>query len=446
MRKDCLREIKNKDHQMSQYLDFVDWGHRPAKTDMICLFRLTPAANISFNEAVGRVASESSNGTWTELTTLKPHIRKIRARAFWHNKDMVKIAYPIELFENGSMPQLYSSVVGNIFGMKALEGLRLLDIEFPKDYVKSFKGPQFGIEGIRKYMKVYDRPFTATVPKPKVGMTSEEHAECGYEAWVGGVDFLKDDENLTDQVFNRFEKRVKLCAKMRDKAEKFTGEKKDYFINCTAETNEMIRRAKFAQNYDFKYVMIDMVTSGWSGLQTLRNHCQDSKQAIHAHRAMHATFTRNPLHGVSMLTLAKCAKLVGVDNIHIGTVVGKLVSPKDEVMILEHECEDPEMYEQLKQKVLHQNWFGMKPMIPVSSGGLHPGLIPYVLDLLGKDCCLQLGGGIHGHPRGTREGAKAFRQAIEAYQQGVSLQYFAEKNENTALKEALDHFGDTRPI
>lgn len=431
---------------MSQYLDFVDWNYKPSKTDLICLFRVTPAHGISFNEAVGRVASESSNGTWTELTTLKPHIRKIRARAFWHSKDLVKIAYPIELFELGSMPQLYSSVVGNIFGMKALEGLKIMDINFPDVYIKSFKGPQFGLEGIRKYMKVYDRPLTATVPKPKVGMTSEEHAKCGLDAWTGGVDFLKDDENLTDQVFNRFEKRVKLCAKMRDKAEKITGEKKDYFINCTAETNEMIRRAKFAKNYDFKYVMIDMLTSGWSGLQTLRDHCQDSKQAIHAHRAMHSTFTRNPLHGVSMNVLAKCGRLVGVDNIHIGTVVGKLVSPKDEVMVLEHECEDKNIAEDIKNGVLNENWLNIKKVIPVSSGGLHPGLVPYVLDLLGKDCCLQLGGGIHGHPNGTKEGAKAFRQAIDAYLNGESLAYYANKPENSALKIALEHFGKERPV
>jgi len=431
---------------MSQYLDFVDWNYQPSKTDLICLFRVTPAHNISFDEAVGRVASESSNGTWTELTTLKPHIRKIRARAFWRQKDLVKIAYPIELFELGSMPQLYSSVVGNIFGMKALDGLRILDIDFPNVYVKSFKGPQFGIDGIRKYMKVYDRPFTATVPKPKVGMTTEEHAQTGLNAWTGGVDFLKDDENLTDQNFNRFDKRVKLCAKMRDKAEKITGEVKDYFINCTAETNEMIKRAKFAKNYDFKYVMVDMLTSGWASLQTLRNHCQDSKQAIHAHRAMHATFTRNPFHGVSMLVLAKCAKLVGVDNIHIGTVVGKLVSPKSEVMVLEHELEDSSIHEQLAQGVLQQKWFGMKPMIPVSSGGLHPGLVPYVLDLLGKDCCLQLGGGIHGHPQGTYEGARALRQAIDAYNQNISLKYAATKPENVSLKVALEKFGEERPI
>ena len=431
---------------MSQYLDFVDWNYKPSKTDLICLFRVTPAAGISFEEAVGRVASESSNGTWTELTTLKPHIRKIRARAFWRNKDIVKIAYPIELFELGSMPQLYSSVVGNIFGMKALDGLRLMDINFPDVYMKSFKGPQFGLEGIRKYMKVYDRPLTATVPKPKVGMTTEEHAKVGFDAWTGGVDFLKDDENLTDQKFNRFEKRVKLCAKMRDKAEKITGEVKDYFINCTAETNEMIRRAKFAKNFDFKYVMIDMVTSGWSGLQTLRDHCQDSKQAIHAHRAMHATFTRNPLHGASMLTLAKCGRLVGVDNIHIGTVVGKLVSPKSEVMVLEHEMEDTKIGEDIKNGVLNENWLKIKRVIPVSSGGLHPGLVHYVLDLLGKDCCLQLGGGIHGHPLGTYEGAKAFRQALEAHRQDLTLSYYAQKPENKALRVALEKFGEERPV
>ncbi len=429
---------------MSQYLDFIDWDYKPSKTDLICLFRVQPAKNISFNEAVGRVASESSNGTWTQLTTLKPHIRRIRARAFWHKQDLVKIAYPIELFELGSMPQLYSSVAGNIFGMKALENLRLMDINFPDVYLKSFRGPQFGIDGVRKFMNVYGRPFTATVPKPKVGMTSEEHAQVGYEAWVGGVDFLKDDENLTNQAFNRFENRVKLCAKMRDMAEKITGERKDYFINVTAETNEMIRRAKFAKNYDFKYVMIDMLTAGWAGLQTLRNYCQESKQAIHAHRAMHAAFTRNPLHGVSMNVLAKCGRLVGVDNIHIGTVVGKLVSPKSEVMELDHEMEDSTIIEDIKNGIMNEDWLNIKRVMPVSSGGLHPGLVHYVLDLLGRDCCIQLGGGIHGVPGGTLVGAQALRQAIEAYNEGLSLDYYAETHSSLGI--ALKHFGQQRPV
>jgi len=430
----------------SPYLDFIDFEYTPKKTDVVCLFRFEPKLGISQEEAIGRIASESSNGTWTELTTQKPHIRKIRARAFHLSGDLVKIAYPIELFELGSMPQIYSSVVGNIFGMKALENLRLEDIQYPKIMVDSFPGPQFGIQGVRKFMKVKLRPLTATVPKPKVGMTTEEHAKVGYDAWTGGLDFLKDDENLTNQKFNRFDNRVKLCAKMRDKAEKETGEVKDYFVNVTAETKEMLRRAKLAHDYNFKYVMCDIMTAGWAGLQTLRDFTQDTKQAIHAHRAMHAVMTRNPKHGVSMQVIADSARLVGVDNIHIGTVVGKLVSPPEEVLSLENEMRSMEIEEAFRLGTLSQKWYNIKQVFPVSSGGLHPGIIPDVLKILGNNCVLQLGGGVHGHPNGTKEGAKAFCQAIEATMNHIPLEEFAKQKENSALRIALKHFGHAKPI
>nr|VDD88794.1 RuBisCO long chain, Form III-b [uncultured archaeon] len=431
---------------MSHYLKFVDLNYKPGKDDLICLFYFEPAPGMSTKEAIGRIAAESSNGTWseTQLGTL-PHIMKIRARAFKIKGNYVHVAYPLDLFELGSIPQLLSSVAGNIFGMKAMKNLRLMDITFPKKYVQSFKGPQFGIEGIRKFMKIYNRPLTATVPKPKVGMTTEEHAKVGYEAWVGGVDLLKDDENLTDQNFNKFDARVKLCAKMRDKAEKETGEKKDYLINVTAETNEMLRRAKLAHDYGFKYIMADIVTTGFAGLQTLRNFTEDTKQAIHAHRAMHATFTRNPKHGLSMLFLAKLARLVGVDNLHIGTVIGKLVGTKDEVLMLEHEIEhqlEPDF--KTHEHILCQDWYNLKSVLATSSGGLHPGLIPQIIKMLGKDICVQLGGGIHGHPNGTRIGAKALRQAIEATMKRIPLKEYSKSHKE--LETALQKWGSERPI
>ena len=59
--------------------------------------------------------------------------------------NVAKIAYPIELFEPSNMPNILSSVAGNVFGLKALKNLRLLDIEFPKQILSSFKGPAFGI-------------------------------------------------------------------------------------------------------------------------------------------------------------------------------------------------------------------------------------------------------------------------------------------------------------
>jgi ribulose-bisphosphate carboxylase large chain len=424
---------------MSQYLDFVDLKYKPKKTDLIVLFRVEPAKGMSKKEAIGRIAAESSNGTWTTLSTLKPHIRKIRARAYDFKGPYVKVAYPLELFELGSIPQLMSSIAGNIFGMKAVDNLRIIDIQFPEKYIKSFKGPQFGMEKIRKYMKIKDRPMIATVPKPKVGLTTKEHTKVIYDSWIGGVDFAKDDENLTSQNFNRFEARVKSAAKARDKAEKETGEKKDYFINVTAETNEMIRRARIVKKYGFKYIMVDIMTVGWAGLQTLRNETQKLKLAIHAHRAFHAAVDRNPKHGITMLALAKLSRLIGVDNIHIGTVIGKLVGDRKEVL----EIKDGIVKNKVKSP-LPQNWHNLKDTIPVSSGGLHPGLMPQIIKMMGKDIVLQAGGGIHGHPKGSMAGAKSIRQSIDASLKGIPLKQYAKTHKE--LQEAMIKWEMERPI
>lgn len=399
---------------------------------------------MSIKEAIGRVASESSNGTWTTLSNLKPHIRKIRARAFEIKKEYVKIAYPIELFELGSVPQLLSSFAGNVFGMKAVNNLRLEDVYFPKVLLKSFRGPEFGINRLRKMFKVSKRPLTVSVPKPKVGMTTEEHCNVADDVWSGGVDFLKDDENLTDQKFNRFERRANKCFRLRDKIEKRTGERKGYLINVTAETSEMLARAKLVHDLGGEYVMIDVLTAGFASFQTLREFCHDHKMAIHVHRAMHASMTRNPKHGISMLTLAKFIRLVGGDSLHIGTVIGKLVGKKDDVLMLEREVEH-DVGDNFRNglHVLNQNWYNIKPSFAVSSGGLHPGLVPQIMSMLGNDIMIQLGGGIHGHPNGSKSGAIALRHSIDAVMNNISLIDYAKKS--SELSMALEKWGYIRP-
>ncbi|MEM4725224.1 MAG: type III ribulose-bisphosphate carboxylase, partial [Candidatus Hadarchaeum sp.] len=354
------------------YLDFVDLDYRPSGAELVALFRVEPARGISMPEAVGRVASESSIGTWTKLTTMTPEKRRLMAKAFDISKPWVKVAYPAELFEPGNMPQVLSSIAGNIFGMKAIESLRLEDVSFPPSLVKSFPGPQFGISGIRRIFGVKDRPLTVSVPKPKVGMSSEEHASAGYEAWSGGLDLLKDDENLSSQSFNQFERRARLSFKMRNKAEKETGERKSYLINITAETREMLRRARMVKSLGGEYVMVDILTTGWAAVQTLRDECERLGLALHAHRAFHAAFTRNPKHGMSMRVVAKVARLQGVDQLHVGTVVGKLESPKEEVLALKETITSDRVNG--SDGFLPQDWCGLRPVFPVSSGGLHPGL------------------------------------------------------------------------
>ena len=401
------------------YVDFVDLKYEPKETDVICTFYVEPEG-ISMKEAAGGVAAESSIGTWTELTTVKPYVKKLAAYVFSIEENIVKIAYPIELFESGNMPNILSSVSGNVFGLRALKNLRLNDIHIPSKIVKSFKGPKFGIAGIRKLLKVYDRPFVGTIIKPKLGLKTNDHARVAYEAWVGGCDIVKDDENLSSQKFNSFEGRVVKTLDSRDKAEEETGEKKVYMVNITAETEEMLRRAEYVLDHGGEYVMVDILTCGFSTLQTLRE--RDFKLVIHAHRAGHAAFTKNPKHGISMQVIAKVARIIGVDQLHVGTVVGKMFETREEVV---------ENIEALKM-----DWDGLKPVLPVASGGLHPRLIPALIDFFGKDFVIQAGGGIHGHKNGTAAGATAMRQAVDATLKGVALNEYAKthKELGTALQ------------
>ena len=183
-------------------------------------------------------------------------------------------------------------------------------------------------------MKVHGRPLTGAVPKPKIGFTAKEHAEIGYETWMGGFDFVKDDENLTSTSFNRFDDRVKFMTKLRDKAEKETGEKKSAFLNITADTETMKKRADLLAENGWNYAMIDVVVAGTASVMTMRDYCSDLGLAIHAHRAMHATFDRNKKHGLTMQFLAKVMRLIGVSQIHTGTAIGKLVGTKKEAMVL----------------------------------------------------------------------------------------------------------------
>ena len=295
------------------------------KGDLVCAFYLEPAKGVSFEEAAQAVASESSIGTWTTLATLSSKMkRELHARVFKldKKKGLALIAYPISLFEEGSIPQLMSSIGGNIFGMKEVANLKLLDINFPNRYIRSFPGPKFGIPGVRKLLKVPKRPLIGTIVKPKIGLNEKQHARVAEQAWLGGCDIVKDDENLTSMRFNKFEKRVEETLKLRDKAELLTGEKKIYMPNVTAPFVDMIKRAKFVKEQGCEYAMVDILSVGWGALQDLRD--ADFNLVLHAHRAGHAAFTRSEKHGISMLVIGKLCRLIGLDQLHVGAIVGKM--------------------------------------------------------------------------------------------------------------------------
>jgi len=414
-------------------LDFVNLKYKP-HNDLICLFKIKPARGLDMKKAANTVALESSVGTWTSVKQMD-YVKKLRAQVFSIKGNQIKIAYPQELFEYDNIPNILSSIAGNIMGMKAVKSIRLEDISFPKKILKSFVGPKYGIAGVRKILKIKKRPLVGTIIKPKLGLNTKHHAQSAYESWVGGCDIVKDDENLSNQKFNVFEERIARSLEKMHKAQEETKEKKGYLVNVTAETKEMIKRAQLVEDLGGNYVMVDVITAGWAAVQTLRE--AGFKMAIHAHRAMHAAFDRNPEHGISMMVLADFARLAGVDQLHIGTGIGKLEGDIEDIEDLAEEISMKDV--KATHKRLSQKWGRIKSVFPVSSGGLHPGHIPFLVHHLGKDIIIQAGGGVHGNKLGTKAGATAMRQAVEAVMKKQTLRKYSKSHKE--LKQALDQWG-----
>ncbi len=409
------------------YEDFLNLDYTPADSDLVCTFHIDPAEDMDMEAAASRVASESSNGTWAELQ-VEGGITDLSATTFAIDGNTIQVAYPDELFEDGNMAQVLSCIAGNIMGMKAVDRIRLLDCEWPEALTTSFPGPQFGTSVRNEIFDVGDRPITATVPKPKVGLSTDQHAKIGYEAWMGGLDLLKDDENLTDQAFNPFQDRLTESLSYRDDAQDETGEKKSYLINITADANTMLERADMVVEQGCEYVMVDVVTTGWAAVQAVRERCEELGLAIHAHRAMHAAFDRLEDHGVSMRVIAQITRLCGADQLHTGTAdLGKLANEDTEGI----------------NEWLYSDLYGMNDVLPVASGGLHPGLVPELIRREGSNIAIQAGGGVHGHPDGTRAGAAALRQAVDASVAGTPIEEYAE--DHPELKTALDKWGTETP-
>ncbi len=423
-------------------MNYVNLDYKPNNDDLIAMYYVEKSSECKdLEQACEEIAKESSIGTWTEIATLSADIAKrLKPSAFYIDADnnVVKIAYTKELFEADNLPQILSAIAGNIFGMKVLKHLRLLDISFPKSIVSAYKGPKFGIEGIRKLTKIEKRPLLGTIVKPKVGLNEIEHANVCGQAWSGGLDIVKDDENLTSMSFNKFEKRIEETLKIRDNVENETGEKKIYMPNITAPLTTMKKRADFVIEHGGEYIMLDILTVGFSALQEIREYLNDKNVVIHAHRAMHAAITRNKKHGMTMLALAKLMRLIGMDQLHTGTVVGKMEGGRQEVVEINKTITEQKIVGN-NLTMLDQDWYSVKPALPVASGGLSPLHIPELVEILGKDMVYQFGGGCHGHPDGTEAGARAIRQSISSVLEGYDLIEYAK--DHIELARALEKWG-----
>ena len=404
-------------------MGYWDATYSVKDTDILALFRITPQPGVDPVEATAAVAGESSTATWTVVwTDLLTACDIYRAKAY--RVDPVPntpdqffgyIAYECELFEEGSLANLTASIIGNVFGFKAVKALRLEDMRIPHSYLKTFQGPATGVIVERERLNNFGRPLLGATVKPKLGLSGRNYGRVVFEGLKGGLDFLKDDENINSQPFMRWRERFLYVQEGITRACAATGEVKGSYMNMTAGTmDEVIARGEYAKELGTVIVMIDLVM-GYTAIQSAAYWARKNDMILHLHRAGNSTYARQKNHGINFRVICKWMRMAGVDHIHAGTVVGKLEGDPLMVKGFYNTLLDVTTDINLPQGLFFaQDWASLRKCLPVASGGIHCGQMHMLLNYLGDDVVLQFGGGTIGHPDGIQAGATANRVALEA--------------------------------
>jgi ribulose-bisphosphate carboxylase large chain len=420
-------------------MGFWDPFYLIADTDVLALFRCTPQPGIDPIEAAAALAGESSTATWTVVwTDMLTASDYYRAKAY--RVDSVPgstdtffcyVAYDVDLFEEGSIANLTASIIGNIFGFKAVKALRLEDMRLSCAMLKTYQGPATGLIVERERLDKFGRPLIGATIKPKLGLSGKNYGRVVYEGLKGGLDFLKDDENINSQPFMRYRERFLFSMEGVNSAVAATGEVKGHYLNVTAATMEdMYERAGFAASLGSIIIMIDLVI-GYTAIQSMAYWCRKNDVILHLHRAGNSTYSRQKNHGMNFRVICKWMRMAGVDHIHAGTVVGKLEGDPLMVKGFYKTLLETETWFSLTEGLFFsQDWASLRRCVPVASGGIHCGQMHQLIYYLGDDAVYQFGGGTIGHPDGIQEGATANRVALEfivlARNEGVDYFRFGE--------------------
>lgn len=384
------------------------------------------------------LAVEQSTGTWTPVPAESKEVRERflgRVIGVYETpsyqiglpKDIgqrnfiIRIAFPYKNFGT-QFAMLLSTVIGNI----ASSGkLKLVDLEFPKSFLEDFRGPKFGVQGIRDILDVQDRPILNNMIKPCTGLDAKTTAKLAYEAAVGGVDIVKDDELIADPPHAPLIERVKYIMEALRKADEEKGEKTLYAFNITDRTEKLQENAYKAIEHGANCLMVNYMTVG---LDATRMLTEDEKinVPILAHSDFTGAIYESEWSGMATsLICGKLPRIAGLDMLIVLSPYGKFPVMMDTFINTGY---------QLLAPLGH-----IKPAFAMPGGGTTQGHVREIYDKFGKDVIIAAGGAIHGHPMGATAGAKAFRQAIDAVVKGKSLSEVRDDHEE--LKAALDAWG-----
>ena len=356
------------------------------------------------------------------MTPTLPGAMQPKDKQIWH-RALVTLSWPLDNI-GPSLPNLITTIAGNLFELQPLSGIRLLDLRLPTAFAERYAGPKFGIQGTRALAGVPERPLIGTIIKPSVGLSAEATGALVADLCAGGIDFIKDDELQADGPACPFEDRVKSTMRAVNAAADKTGKKAMVAFNLTGEIDEMRRRHDLVRDCGGTCVMVNLTGVGMSGMIDIGRH---TELPIHAHRAGWGALTRDPLLGWSYPAWSKLWRLAGADHMHVNGFDNKFTESNESVAASVASLKDP--------------LFGNSPMcaVPVFSSGQTVRQAAATLNAAGSpDVLVTAGGGIIAHPDGVTEGVKAMRQAYDAAMQGVDVDVYAkEYHELTAALAAF---------
>ena len=345
-----------------------------------------------WNIAVGQsIGNPTKRSVWETDDMIENHCAKImRSKDFEKKKGRVTIAYPSANidWETDGIAHLLCMIQGGQVDIDTIRKCRVVDLEIhPQTIDTYFRKPKYGITGMREYTGNFGKPFFGGIVKPKTGITPQILLEMTKELVEGGVNFIKEDEILSNPNICRLEDRVELISN-------YLQDKRVVYCFCiNSDPAHIENRARFVSQNGGNGVHINV----WSGLgsyRTIRN--LDLPLFIHYQKSGDKVITgkRNPF-GIEWTVLCQLAAMSGVDTIHAGMWGGYLSDPEDEINAY--------------MKVLHDG-----NVVPALSCGMTAELIPPIVEKFGVDWMANVGGAIHGHPDGTLAGARKIRNAIDA--------------------------------
>lgn len=334
----------------------------------------------------------------------------------------VVLSFPIEN-TGPSLSNLMTTVAGNLYELRPLSGIRLLDLEIPDAIAAENPSPAFGIEGTREIVDVHDRPIIGTIIKPSVGLSPEDTADLVERVVEAGVDFVKDDELIADPPYSPVEERVEAVMDVVNSHESKTGKRVMYACNITGSVDEMLERHDVVKAAGGACVMVSLRSVGLAGVQKLRT---EADLPIHGHRNGWGALSRCPQLGFSYEAWQQFWRLAGVDHLHVSGLRNKFTEPDESVIRSARAVQTP---------IASEDDVAM----PVFSSGQWAEQAPDTYEALGNVDLLYLaGGGILGHPDGPEAGVSHLKQGWEAAMKGIPLEEYAETHEE--LRAALEYY------